>query len=410
MFLRFLKKYWGCPLLILSIGMALCIHFVQKKTNLHLRYIPTIILVWLFVTSLILFALWIAVGIRNLLFRKEIYIKSAHITTSVFLSVIFCVSGLFITFLGLQPEHDVEKNDIKMIACSIRGFNIYTYYYEYVNAWFYGQYLGSEYYGDFLDISDYPIEWEFYDLSGHLIDRGSYNKEEDDFNDNLSNTDETETPPNEILKEQAEIKELNIEILENRENELVFQFSVDDYIDCYNGYYWKDHSKRYLTPSKDWQTWTKETSIHSAHETNFYYFKEEENVWTLPVIKVYTPTNANYTQEINLNYDWHSYTESMYELYQEMCFYTLKGFFPDFSDEQIVKLYSEINHLGYEHVFSSDEWYSSDSVPYAVFYKGNIGIYSYFAIGSCQSLCIIPVTQETIDTYRQKGAEIHEIP
>ena len=109
MFLRFLKKYWGCPLLILSIGMALCIHFVQKKTNLHLRYIPTIILVWLFVTSLILLVSWIAIRIRNLLFRKEIYIKSAHITTSVFLSVIFCLSGLFITFLGLRPEHETEK-------------------------------------------------------------------------------------------------------------------------------------------------------------------------------------------------------------------------------------------------------------------------------------------------------------
>lgn len=112
----------------------------------------------------------------------------------------------------------------------------------------------------------------------------------------------------------------------------------------------------------------------------------------------------------------------MYDLYKEMCFYTLKVFFPDFSDEQIISIYSKAIDSGYDHViyskaidsgyyhiFPSDEWYSSDSVPYAVFYKDNIAVYSYFAIGSSQSLCIIPVTQETINTLRQKGAEIYEI-
>lgn len=41
-------------------------------------------------------------------------------------------------------------------------------------------------------------------------------------------------------QEVVEIKELDIDVIENREDELVFSFSINDFIDSYNGYYWKD--------------------------------------------------------------------------------------------------------------------------------------------------------------------------
>ena len=98
----------------------------------------------------------------------------------------------------------------------------------------------------------------------------------------------------------------------------------------------------------------------------------------------------------------------MYTLYEEMCLYTLKIFFPDLSDERIIELYKEVNAVGYENVFSSDEWYSKDSVPYALYYRGNIAIYPYFAIGSWQNLCIIPVTEDTIKEFEQKEMRFEE--
>ncbi len=408
MFTRLLKKYRECCPLIAAVFISGCTYLVKNNMNLHLRYVPMLIIVWFWVIALILFTSWIAARIYKLFHQKDDPCRSAHINVSVVLSCFFCVAGLFYTLFVLQPEQEIERYNTKMVACTDRGSNKYTYYYEYVNALFYGQYLGAEYYGDFLDNSDFPIEWEFYDKFGNLIDRSSY-KNDFDFSDKLYEEDTSEIPPDDILTQESEIKKFNIEIMENREKELVFSISIDDYIDCYNGHYWQDKYKRYLLPAKEWKTWTEETSIHSAYETRFYFFTEDEKRWPLPTIKVYAPTNADYIQEININFDWHSYTAPMYDLYKDMCFYTLKVFFPNYSDEQIISLYSKAIDSGYDHVFPSDEWYSSYSVPYAVFYKDNIAVYSYFAIGSSQSLCIIPVTQETINTLRQKGAEIYEI-
>ena len=48
----------------------------------------------------------------------------------------------------------------------------------------------------------------------------------------------------------------------------------------------------------------------------------------------------------NLFHDLHSYTEKMYKQYEELCYYTLKVFFPDMAKKQITggrkQIYSEI--------------------------------------------------------------------
>lgn len=211
------------------------------------------------------------------------------------------------------------------------------------------------------------------------------------------------------LEQEAELKQFDIEILENREDELVFSISINDYIDSYNGFYWQDYETEYLLSLNKWFIQTLDSAIHSEHETIYYTFTEDEKVLSLPTISVYAPTNEDYIQEVTLNFSWKSYTESMYALYEEMCFYTLKVFFPELSDERIIELYTEVNTVGFENPFSSDEWYSKDSVPYAVYYRGNIAIYSYFALGSTHKFCVIPVTEETISDFEQKGVIINEI-
>ncbi|MCI6850047.1 MAG: hypothetical protein MR883_00850, partial [Clostridiales bacterium] len=77
--------------------------------------------------------------------------------------------------------------------------------------------------------------------------------------------------------------------------------------------------------------------------------------------------------------------------------------------ETIYGLCTEIITLGNQNVFSSDAWYGRGAVPYALFYKDGIGIYPYFAIGDWEHFCIIPVTEETVAEFKQKGVEIHEI-
>lgn len=281
---------------------------------------------------------------------------------------------------------------------------------EYIDSSFSGKKPDSEYYGDPSNCISDPLEWKFYDPNGKVIDSGSYREESDDCRHHDDVKEAPSSDGNHILEQEAELVELHIEVMNHRENELVFSISADDYVASYNGYYWRDNHVRFLLPSSKWKSWSEDTAIHSAHRTRYYQFTADEKIWSLPTITVYVPIDGDYIQEITLNYDWHSHTESLFKQYEQMCFYTLKVFFPELSDEEIIDLYTEIIDIGYENVFPSDAWYSSDSVPCAFYYKGGIGIYPYFAIGSSERLCIIPITEETINDFELKGVEIHEIP
>lgn len=215
-------------------------------------------------------------------------------------------------------------------------------------------------------------------------------------------TAETESPV-------PSVKELDIEIREHRDNELVFSITMDDFIGSYNSIYAQDKDSSYLTPSPEWRKAVLETGIHSEHETTLYTFSENEKVWSLPTISVYTPSDSNAVQEITVNFDEHSRTEELFDFYEQMCYYAVKVFFPDMEDGKIVELCTTLNELAYDNVFPNEEGYSRESVPCALYYRDGIGLYPYFAIGEWVHLCIIPVNQETIAEFEARGVEIHEI-
>ena len=208
---------------------------------------------------------------------------------------------------------------------------------------------------------------------------------------------------------QVENGALDIQVMENRKNELVFTISTSDYVESYNSYYKVDYCRSLLPPVSQWQCFTYDSAIHSEYETKCYSFTEDEHVYSLPTITVYVPTNDDYIQQITVNFDEHSFTQSGFEKYKEMCYYTMKVFFPDLSDARIMDLCAEIVALGNQNVFSSDEWFSKNAVPFALFYREGIGVYPYFAIGDWEHFCIIPVTEETVTEFGEKGVQIHEI-
>ena len=208
---------------------------------------------------------------------------------------------------------------------------------------------------------------------------------------------------------QVETGALDIQVMENRKNELVFTISTSDYVESYNSYYKIDYCRSLLPPVSQWQCFTYDSAIHSEYETKCYSFTEDEHVYSLPTITVYVPTNDDYIQQITVNFDEHSFTQSGFEQYKEMCYYTMKVFFPDLPDVRIMDLCIEIVALGNQNVFSSDEWFSKNAVPFALFYREGIGVYPYFAIGDWEHFCIIPVTEETVTEFGEKGVQIHEI-
>lgn len=408
-----LKSFWGCIPVAFLLICIIFITIIEAVMGYTLRAIPRNVLIFIGVCGFGLLLLWANLKYDTFFKKSNILLyriiaQAIVISSLVVFGIVFFVSS-FIVACTYNPEHIVIRNDIKMVA-TIRSFlEEQVDYYQYVNPFFYGKFLGHENYGNGSgdplaeEPKPTPKSWKFYDLDGNVIESGTKSEADE------QNTDLEQKERETILAQKAEIKKLNINILNNREDELVFNISIDDYIDSYNGYYWNDNKARYLLPSDEWCTQIYDTSIHSNHETIYYYFTEDKDIWSLPTISVYAPTNKDYVQEITVNFDWHSYTENMYELYEQMCFYSLKAVFSELTDEQIINLYSEANSLGYENVYSSEEWYSKDSVPYALFYKDNVGVYPYFAIGSWQHLCIIPVTEETINEFEQKGVKIYEI-
>ena len=53
--------------------------------------------------------------------------------------------------------------------------------------------------------------------------------------------------------------------------------------------------------------------------------------------------------------------------------------------------------------------YASGAVPCALYYRGDIGVYPYFALGDYVRLCVIPVTPQYLDQLRAQGVGVYEI-
>lgn len=206
-----------------------------------------------------------------------------------------------------------------------------------------------------------------------------------------------------------QMTELNIDIEENRQDELLFSFSINDFISRYNYCYYADKGMDYLNDVSDWQIAVHDSAPHSPYKTNYYYFKEDYTTWTLPAITVYTPYDNEKVLEICVSFDDHSYSEDMYDLYEEMCYYTLRSVFGSMSEHKITELYETLNKSAYNNIFPHEKGYGNGAFPHELYYKDNIGVYPYFAVGQSVRLCIIPVNQRTIDVFKANGVKIHEI-
>jgi len=207
-----------------------------------------------------------------------------------------------------------------------------------------------------------------------------------------------------------EIKKLDIAVTANRENELVFAVSADDFIDSYNGYFWANYNSRGLAPLREWNYMQCSHSLHSPHTTDRYWFSYNYQSWALPKITVDTPPDKDYILGIYLNLDDHSRTDATYEQYKNMCFLTLKVFFPDFSDEKIDAVFQKLTRLAYNNRYDSNTTFddSIDIVPCALYHQDGIGLYPYFLHGNCR-LCVIPVDEEAVNSFAEKGTDIYNI-
>lgn len=419
---KIIKLVWGVlPFIFVSLCVVLITMF-ERITGNTLRILSRNLLILLWVISFGVVLFW--GQLRFNAFRQKaeeektnrIVLGALSILLNVlsaFVMGCLILGGVFFAILSHKTEHVTVRNNIKLVACVDYFSGVTVNYYQYKNPFFYGKRLGFEHYaadtGDPLaePLGYPPLEWRFWDSDGNILDSGS---NEVTWGEEIDEKELQEIQKKIILQEKAEIRELNVAVMDYQGDELVFSFSIDDFIDSFNGYYWEDYESRYLLPSSMWISFVYESSIHSKYASNYYYFTPDETMWSLPTVSVFTPSDESYVQEIMLSFDDHSYTESMYHLYERTCFYTIKVLFPSFDDTEIVELYTKLNELAYQDIFPNEHGYSSDSIPVALFYKDGIGLYPYFAIGESVHLCVIPVTDQTITAFEAKGTAIYEIP
>ena len=219
-----------------------------------------------------------------------------------------------------------------------------------------------------------------------------------------------QTVGEEIVKKKQGTKApdiLDISCEKDIDGKPAFSISIDDFIRSYNSYYRLDMQEDYLEPCTEWYCYTQDFGKHK--DEVHYEFTADKKIWTLPTITIFTMENEKQIRELTVNFDDHSYSDEMYEKYEEMCFYTLCVFFPNKEKKELVRLYKELNKLAYKHIFQNEQGFDSGNPPTDLFYNASIGIYPYFAYGESVRLCIVPVTQDTVKQYKKRGTKIHKI-
>lgn len=148
----------------------------QQYADVLLRSVPFQIIYWGIVISIMCLLIWMISRLQKF-----------HILLYIILTIAFALSFPYIALFSVmryKPEHVVEKNGIRMVAC-INGFLDTTVnYYEDKNIFFHGsKQVGYEYYGNGCfdpfkkdGIKRKPLQYDFYDLNGNLLESSESGK------------------------------------------------------------------------------------------------------------------------------------------------------------------------------------------------------------------------------------------
>lgn len=207
----------------------------------------------------------------------------------------------------------------------------------------------------------------------------------------------------------VEAETLNTGIRQVHGDDPAFSATLEEFIRCFNGVFRRENAADYFPDVSRWSCSTLSRGIHSKYPARQYRFCEDETVYSLPTVTVYTPLEEHCIQEITINFDEHSYTEAGFQRYKVLVLSAILTFFPELSKEAAEAIRDEMLSLGSQHVFDSQTWFGSAAVPATVYYKDGIGLYPYDAIGDWRRFCMIPVTQERLEEFKDKGAVLHEM-
>ena len=219
--------------------------------------------------------------------------------------------------------------------------------------------------------------------------------------------EQDETPPAQTTPTK---QEPNISAEENRDGELIFTITADDFIASYNETYAADQEKSYLPNLTQWKHIAYAEAPHSDYETDCYSYPSESTSPYIPSVTLYIPSDGDCIQEIVLDLDHHGYQEWAYEMFEEKCLHILRLLLPDCGEGQLTELFQQLYTLAER----SDICYFGSGLgaqitPPILFWHKSVVIYPCYA-GGMLYINIIPITQEYLDALTAKDSELHEIP
>lgn len=160
-------------LIILIIGYKLLV-YVLKINNLALMNFPYFIFTGIFIILSFLILIQIVIIIYTSV--KSKILKGTIIITSIIGSIIFFLYSLLILAFMYNPEHIIEKENKKMVACVNSFLQVRVAYYDYVNCFVRGNQVrisedyGSGGYDPFeIDKMPSPQKYIYYDENGNII-------------------------------------------------------------------------------------------------------------------------------------------------------------------------------------------------------------------------------------------------
>lgn len=205
--------------------------------------------------------------------------------------------------------------------------------------------------------------------------------------------------------ETADPLALDVSVIPGRgEGELLFSFTLEEWITAFGAHY------DYLRPVEEWRCWSVEQGIHSPFESIYYEFIANETMYALPAMAAYVPAEEDHrVQELTVDFDDHAYQDEAYALYEDLCFAAIETLLPSLSEEEITAIYTDLNALSYDELRLNDRKYRSGVVPLRLYHKDGVGLYGHFALGDYVRLCIIPVTEESLQAFAQQGTELRPL-
>lgn len=191
--------------------------------------------------------------------------------------------------------------------------------------------------------------------------------------------------------------------LVNGAGESVFSVTLDQFTAEFNRRFLGDTGREFFQSDIPWEEKSLAMGIHTDAPCTLYTYAPTPGLHNEPELCAYESKDGRLL-EISINLDWHGYSDSFYDAYEEMGKYALNVFLPDRTEEEIDEIWQQANRIAHENLMSAEEWYGHGAVPNTVYCLDDVGVYAYLPIGEWLHFCIIPLTQEIENELTTAGA------